>query len=435
MSAAEESKSLPGTPQPSNTSPRRRWVRRLAKFLLPGTSLLVTALLLEAGMRIFGVSPQTATVLSTYFEYDEATGWRGKPAAQSQFTTMNFDVFITHDEHGFRRSSLDLPIEADTNSKEPVAWVVGDSGTWGWGIPDGKTFTDVLNRMAEDGTRYRNLGHCGFSSVQQYLLLKKHFEAGAKPKEVVVMFCGNDVVENLDSADQSPGRAYLEVHGETAEIKNSPTPRSGWGLGIWLKNNSLVCNHAHYYIRRVSLMNYERKHTLALAEAEKTAAEQAQASTATPTTASVAVAAPAPAPAPAEVDPLTTLPHDQLVGLRYIYREMRDLCAAHQVRLRIVNEGMPIVPVVCRELEIPCLSLTERLKQHAESPQAGESIAFKSDPHFNELGHQLLGEAIHSELKRVRNSETIAARSPKGGKVLLKADAAIHFEGTPTSVR
>lgn len=428
MGAALDSNSSPNLP-----SAQRLWTRRLAKLLLPGASLLVTALLLEAGMRIAGVAPQTATVLSTYFEYDETTGWRGMPAAKSQFTTMNFDVFITHDEHGYRTSEYDLPIDADTNSKTPVAWVLGDSGTWGWGIPDGKTFVDHLNKLSADGTKYRNLGHCGFSSVQQYLLLKKLFAQGTKPKEVVVMFCGNDLSENLDAVDQSPGRAYLEVRGDSAEIRNHPTPRTGWGLAVWLKNNSLVWNHAHFYLRRVSLMNHERKRAIAEAEAKKAAEAQAQVAAETPP-ASAATATTTPAKQ-AEVDPLKSVPHDQVVGLRYIYREMRDLCAQHDVKLRIVNEGLPVVPVICRELEIPCLSLAERWKQHAESPRAAEPIAFKTDPHFNEYGHQMLGEAIHSELKRVRGDEAIAAKASPNGQPILKADAAVNFKDPTKTVR
>lgn len=380
---------------------RRRWVR----FLLPFVSLLVAFSVIEVGMRLMGVEPQTATVLSTFFEYDEASGWRGKPGARSQFTTMNFDVFITHDANGFRSAGYEGPIEADATSKDPVAWVLGDSGTWGWGVPDDKTFVDLLNRLSDDGTRYRNLGHCGFSTVQQYLLLKRLFSEGKKPKEVVVFFCGNDLTENLDAADQSPGRAYLAVQGDSVELKNYPTQRSGWGLLVWLKNNSLAWNHAHFYLRRISLMNSERKLAINRAKAEKAAAEKDLAAGNTP---SATAATPNPTPAP--VGPASTLPREQIVGLRFIYREMLDLCADHDVKLRIVNDGSPIVTELCREMNIDCLSLTERWQRFHESPQAGEPVAFKSDPHYNELGHQLLGEAIHSELKRVRTAEATAAR-------------------------
>jgi len=413
--AAAESNTSPSTI--STPSPRRLWARRIAKFLLPGTSLLIVLLALEAGMRIAGVSPQTATVLSSFFEYDEQTGWRGKPEAHSQFTTMNFDVAVSHDANGFRRSGYEPPLETDATSTDPIAWVVGDSGTWGWGVPDGKTYVDLLNQLSDDGTRYRNLGHCGFSSVQQHLLLKSLFEQGKKPKEVVVLFCGNDVSENLNALDQSPGRAYLEVHGESAEIKNYPTPKSGWGFLVWMKNNSLVWNHGHFYIRRAMLMRHERNLAAAQVEAKQAAERMAAADNSKPAT-DLATSSHAPvtnAPpanvAAAPIDPLSSLPREQIVGLRFIYREMRDLCAKHDVKLRIVNEGMPIVPVVCNELGIDCLSLAARLKQHAESPQAAEPIAFNNDPHFNEFGHQLLGEAIHSELKRVRRKDLMAHRT------------------------
>jgi len=395
-----------------------RTASRFAKLMLPFASLVFTLLMIEVVMRIAGVAPQTATVLSTFFEFDEHSGWRGKPDARSRFTTMNFDVFVSHDHNGFRRSGYDRPIETDTTSKDRIVWVLGDSGTWGWGIEDGKTYVDLLNRMSEDGTRYRNLGHCGFSSVQQYLLLKDLFEEGKKPKEVVVLECNNDLIENLDARDQSPGRAYLEVSGESAEIKNWPTPRQGWGLMVWLKNNSLVWNHAHFYCRRAVLMRGERKREALLAEQIKAPPKSTAAVSAKPTDAKQAETK------PADAYPFAPFSPEQMVGLRHSYRMMRDLCAKHDVKLRIVNEGGPYVPAVCDDLGITWLSLADRWHRHAASPQAAEPTAFKTDPHFNELGHRMIAEAIYSELQRVRGTEATAAAQTEGRKQETASTAA-----------
>ena len=180
MAARSSARELKTGLEPNPVVVRRPWNWRsmAAKLSLMCGSLLVTFLLVEAGMRLAGAKPQTATVLSTYFEFNELTGWRGKPNAASQFTTTNFDVFITHDADGYRRCGYDQPIATDAASPHRVVWVLGDSGTWGWGVNDGKTYVDLLNKMSTDGTRYRNLGHCRkhmYASVIAHFLKVCHY--------------------------------------------------------------------------------------------------------------------------------------------------------------------------------------------------------------------------------------------------------------------
>jgi hypothetical protein len=50
---------------------------RFAKLMLPFASLVFTLLMIEGVMRIAGVAPQTATVLSTFFEFGFFTDFRG----------------------------------------------------------------------------------------------------------------------------------------------------------------------------------------------------------------------------------------------------------------------------------------------------------------------------------------------------------------------
>jgi lysophospholipase L1-like esterase len=397
-------------------------------------SVVFCSLGLELTMRVAGVRPQTATVLSTYFQYDDQTGWRGKPGAASRFATTNFDVFVSHDAEGFRRGGYEAALASDATSANRITWVLGDSGTWGWGVEDGKTYVDGLNRLSNDGTRYRNLGHCGYSSVQQYLLLKDLFGRGIKPAEVVVLFCGNDLHENLDDKDQSPARAYLKVVGDEATLMNHPTPRTGgWGLGTWLKNHSLVWNHAHYYATRAKLRWKEKKAadaakpaTAALSGAARNIVhvhipEGTPDITIGPSNVrlgmqagSLADVTPSPgrpkvaheldlrAKSSTEAKPVVTAPADQVVGLKHAYRLMRDICREHGVALYVVNDGPAVVPTVCDELGVTWFDLSKRWREYQNSPEKDQSPYFPTDPHFNELGHRLIAEGMHAELLRLR---------------------------------
>jgi lysophospholipase L1-like esterase len=406
--------------------------RTIAKVGLLLGSLLFAVLLLEIGLRVAGVRPQTATVLSTYFQYDAETGWRGKPSAASRFATTNFDVFVSHDSEGFRRGGYEAPLATDSSSSHRITWVLGDSGTWGWGVEDGKTYVDGLNRLSNDGTRYRNLGHCGFSSVQQYLLLKDLFGRGIKPAEVVVLFCGNDLNENLDDRDQSPARAYLKVVDGRAALMNHPTPKAGgWGFGTWLKNHSLVWNHAHYYATRAKL-RWKEKKAADLAK-PATAAKGGTARnivhipggipdvttgrsnvrlrvqagsladmTPSPERPKVAYELDLQAKSSTEAKPALNCPPEQVVGLRHAYRLMRDLCREHGVTLYIVNDGPAVVPTVCDELGVTWFDLSKRWREYQNSAEKDQSPYFPTDPHFNEIGHRLIAEAVHAELQRLR---------------------------------
>jgi hypothetical protein len=218
-----------GADPPAGPHPRNRIG---GKLLLLAGSLALTFAVLEAGLRCAGFKPQTATVLSTYFQWDAQAGWRGRPNAQCRFTTTNFDVQISHGPNGFRRCGYDGPLAADASSPHRVVWCVGDSMTWGWGVDDGKTFVDCLNRQSADGTRYRNLGHPGFSPIQEYLLLKELFDAGYSPAQVLILFCINDLKDNVDGRDQSPhARTCVALTGSgKSRTPRHParTPRVGW---------------------------------------------------------------------------------------------------------------------------------------------------------------------------------------------------------------
>ncbi len=356
---------------------KRKAVLFIAKLALSVTSLVILFLLAEAALRLVGAKPQTATVLTSYFQFNSQTGWTGRPNAASRFCTTNFDVFITHTADGLRRCGLDMPIDEDDGSESEVVWCMGDSGTWGWGVGHGETYVERLNNMTHDSRIYRNLGMCGFSSVQQYFLLKENLELDRIPDQVVLLFCENDLGENLDKKDQDPPRPYLEEVGGRFDIQNYPTPVSrGWNMRKWLKNKSLAYNHLDFHIMRAkTAINERRKRPVSTRNAELVAIEDS----------------------PERLS--------QYRALKTVYGMIDELCDQYNVRFAVAAwhpDELATVSRVCGELKVPVLDITRRFQRHYQSSKEPAPIRFKTDPHLNALGHQFLAEGIHRELERLR---------------------------------
>lgn len=350
---------------------RKNLGRRLA---LAAISIAVTLVGFESALRVAGVQPQTVTVLKSFFQFDPNTSWIGRPNVACRFCTANFDVMVTHDAEGFRVSR-----PAPGTTAREVVWCVGDSGTWGWGVPDGDTYVDVLNQQSRDGTVYCNLGVPGFSSVQEYLLLKQKFERGEKPDQVVILFCENDLEENLDPNNHPP-RPYLELTADGAELRNWPVAGSwSWRAGAWLKNNSRAFNYVDFCFG--SIKKSVRDRTRAAGDPETR--------TATPLP-----------------------PRDELaLGLKAAYGRIKQLCDEHRVRLAVATEYAAaeygragafhkgLVERVCGELGIALFDLAAVWNRHLAS-RASVPLHFRTDPHYTVVAHRLLAEGIGADLQR-----------------------------------
>ncbi len=356
---------------------RRPWWRRLlVRLALLCTSLLVFLGLCEVVLRIAGAQPKTATALLGYFEYHERIGWWGRPDAGQQFQAAEADVWISHNADGLRTSSLDTSIRNDPADARTV-WCLGDSTTWGWGVTDGETWVDELNRLAEGQRLFRNLGATGYSALQEFLLLREHLQAGRKPHEVVVLFCSNDVAENLERKKTRP---YLEVLGGEAVLRNETVkPGLGRNLTAWLTTNSLVCNYVHYYFMRARR---------AMRQGER-APQDAAPAAGDP---KPGAASPAP-PAPPPVD----LASPGQVALLASYARIRDICNEYGLELHVVTPyAAPDLAAVCAQLGLRLTDLSPYWQEQAALSDAPTQLL--PDPHWNALGNTVVGRAIHTEL-------------------------------------
>ena len=409
----------------TNTRPRlgRRLALTAAKLSLLGMSILVALAGIELALRATGAKPLTATALSAYFEFSPETGWIGRPHSAANFTTAAFDAFISHDATGLRRCGREGALDDDGHFEGEVVWCLGDSGTWGWGIDDGYTYVDLLNEIDGEARLYRNFGMCGYSSVQQWLLLKDFFARGQRPDRVVILFCGNDLEENLDKWSQDPPRPYFEVIDGTLELQNYPVrPSHNWNARAWFKKHSLAYNYLNYYLIRAKNRLREWRNPTAPvvqpgvpadaptdAPTEQDAAQEMLAA-ATSGAAHGATGGESAATLPLGAqfpEPLAT----QLRALGEAYRLTKALCDEYGVELAVATEShvqADWLRQVCTPIDVPVLDLWRHW--HAYLATHDEPTSFHTDPHFNRLGHRLLAESIRSELTRL----DVAARREAG---------------------
>ncbi|MFN0019143.1 MAG: SGNH/GDSL hydrolase family protein [Pirellulaceae bacterium] len=355
----------------------------LARGLLVMISLGLCAATLEIGLRITGSKPQTATVLGTYYQHDPVLGWRGKPDVACRFATTNFDVVIEHGSDGFRRGVEGT--QSKIGEQEPATvWVLGDSFTWGWGVAQGETYVDRLNHNSL-GVRYRNLGQSGYSAVQEYLLLKELLENGERPEAVAVMFCVNDMFENVLRERERP---YALLEDGKVNIANIPVPTpADFNAAAWLQNHSLAWNHVYFYFQRFR-----------------------QAMRKTPTH----------PPLPTEIAGKTQWrptgdyqpflddywTQDRLVVLKEMYSKMSNLCRERSIPFAVIGapQHYGALAQVCHELDVPFIDVSEPFTRHEAGPHRDQPWRFPTDSHCTELGNRLFAQAIQPQLDPIAAS-------------------------------
>lgn len=357
-----------------------------AKLLLLAGSLLFLFVTGEVGLRLIGAKPRSATVLTSFYQPDEQTGWSGRPNVAMCFMTSDFEALATHDADGLRHCGLDWSIDEDAQSSKTIVWCLGDSFTWGHGVADDKTWVAQLNESAPANYAFRNLGIGGYSPLQEYFLLKKQLSLGRKPAAVLLMFCENDPADNLDTTQSKP---YFAIVDGAAELRNWPTPTpSAWQIRAWLKRNLLVYNYISYYAMRAKSAVKTRRQA---AEPQIVATDNAVAN-------------------------LSANEQDTAreTAFRTVYRMLKDLCAEHDLDLLVTTfNANAMLANTCRELDLPLIDISGYFNQARDVAQPVETLNFPHDGHWTERGNRVAADALHAELNKldVARSQTTGVQT------------------------
>lgn len=195
------------------------WLERLTWVL---ASTLVACLIVEGLLRL---APHAGLLLLDLEmwryakQVKQESSWPGlveEPRPNASGTFMG--VRIRTDAHGFRLP--DLPTERARRPDDRTVAVLGDSCTLGWGVSEGSTFADLLEKRLNEDTRraegrgftVRNAG-IGNSNTSMQLERYRRDIRPWHPEWLVLGFFINDA-----EPDPVPSREFLVRHSLLAAL-------------------------------------------------------------------------------------------------------------------------------------------------------------------------------------------------------------------------
>ncbi|NOG55836.1 MAG: hypothetical protein HND57_16175 [Planctomycetes bacterium] len=200
-------------------------------------AIIIVLAIAEVALRALGYERSYVNPLHSFHVGHPLVGYLGKPGFTGRFRTPDFDVMISNGPDGFR---LPDPMPAaDPDSASRRVFVFGDSFTWGWGVPQGTVYTDVMTRTLgnQNDSYVKNYGLNASGTVQQYTLFEHYVRDQLRAGDVVlVMFYRNDFNDNLS------GRQRAVVQPDGAVTRVGPDELLGDGLKDAIKTHSYALN-------------------------------------------------------------------------------------------------------------------------------------------------------------------------------------------------
>jgi lysophospholipase L1-like esterase len=170
------------------------------EFFLSGVSLLFAIAVAEFGIRaadLYGVSYyESVSDYMRNMKDDPTLIHRHKPAGQERYG----NILVSYNERGLR----DRPILPKTGDEFRIL-ALGDSVTFGWGVPQDQIFTVKLEQLLQSrlGRKVRviNSGVGGYNTVQELAYFKQEGIAFG-PNLVMLTYVENDIEETLQLRTQ-----------------------------------------------------------------------------------------------------------------------------------------------------------------------------------------------------------------------------------------
>ena len=180
---------------------------------MTGLAVSLAGLLMLEGLSrvVLTVRADLSWPESNWYQYAADVGWERRP----YFNGLVAGEVRRHDPAQYRREfdaegffSIDSEQVHGRGRKKILA--IGDSNTFGWGVPSKSAFSEVLDELRADADVI-NLGVSGHTSFQGYGMLVKYFDR-VQPDVVIASYGFNDRrVVPVEAATDNPKKFEREA--------------------------------------------------------------------------------------------------------------------------------------------------------------------------------------------------------------------------------
>ena len=199
---------------------KRKWILFVTIITLAG--IIVVLVVSEIFLKIKKQHIESSDHLDYgMMVYDKYLGWKLTPNWEGRHKHYDFDVSYSTNSHGFRN---------DFTAKQGQARLryafVGDSFIFSFGVNDNETFIQLLNSPENQANVYLNFGVPGYSTDQEYLLIRKRVLHFSPDVILLVVYLGNDLFDNELPYPLQANRAkpYYELMSDELILRNTPVP-------------------------------------------------------------------------------------------------------------------------------------------------------------------------------------------------------------------
>lgn len=192
----------------------------LPNLILVAFSALVVLAGLEIALRILAPArtvypPEQGRGKASRF--DERLGWANKEGAKTELATREFTASVTINSKGLRGD--EVPYERA--SGKPRIALLGDSFAWGFGVSDDEALAPQLERALGESAEVINMGVVGYGTDQEVLFYESEGRRYS-PDLVLLVFCLNDVENNVSARDRRYGKPLFVIDGDSLRLTNVP---------------------------------------------------------------------------------------------------------------------------------------------------------------------------------------------------------------------
>jgi hypothetical protein len=131
-----------------------------------------------------GYNRSIITFDTTKARYDSAYFYIHKPDTTVTFQNIEFTTTVRTNSRGLRDDNSSLT--------KPDIICVGDSYTFGWGVDEGESFPDILEKLS--GYKVLNTGVSSFGTAREMKLFSSLDTTNLK--YLIIQYCDNDEPEN-----------------------------------------------------------------------------------------------------------------------------------------------------------------------------------------------------------------------------------------------